>query len=247
MLTNACSSRGRKKNSSRPLDLAGYVALAAVHDINNLLAAIILNLGALQEHCLAGAETKAVLQEIEATILVAGTVARQALALPREEMPEGSPVDMRSLVADSAKMFRPLVGDRIVVKTEVCDAPLSVKADAQLLKAAVMNLIINARDAMPDGGNLVLGLAPAIAGNSGSFARLSVSDTGCGMEPITVKRIFKPFFSTKPSGTGLGLPLVQQVIAEHGGAIRCESAPNAGTSFIIELPCAEEPPHAPKT
>jgi len=76
---------------------------------------------------------------------------------------------------------------------------------------------------------------------------LTISDTGKGMTEEERQQIFKPFFSTKPSGTGLGLPLVQQVVAEHGGTIRCESAPGQGTTFIIELPCAEESNHAPKS
>ncbi|MGO9245574.1 MAG: ATP-binding protein, partial [Verrucomicrobiia bacterium] len=76
---------------------------------------------------------------------------------------------------------------------------------------------------------------------------LTISDTGKGMTEEERQQIFKPFFSTKPSGTGLGLPLVQQVVAEHGGTIRCESAPGQGTTFSIELPCVEESIHAPKS
>jgi signal transduction histidine kinase len=117
-----------------------------------------------------------------------------------------------------------------------------INGDEGQLWQAVLNLVRNSLEAMPDGGTLTVRTA-RVRNN----VVLTIADSGKGMSEDERQQIFKPFFSTKPSGTGLGLPLVQQVVAEHGGRIRCESAPNQGTTFIIELPYAEESTYAPKS
>jgi signal transduction histidine kinase len=130
----------------------------------------------------------------------------------------------------------------VKVETILDDSLPAINGDEGQLWQAVLNLVRNAIEAMPNGGKLTLRTARVRFGIA-----LTVSDTGKGMTEEEHQQIFKPIFSTKPSGTGLGLPLVQQVVAEHGGTIRCESAPGQGTTFIIELPCTEESIHAPKS
>jgi signal transduction histidine kinase len=131
---------------------------------------------------------------------------------------------------------------KVNVRTEF-DATLpAIEADEGQLWQAILNLVRNALEAMPNGGMLVVSTV-----RQGSRAILTVRDTGKGMTEQERQQLFKPFFSTKSSGTGLGLPLTQQIVAEHGGSIRCESAPSKGATFVIELPLPEEPKHAKKS
>jgi len=131
---------------------------------------------------------------------------------------------------------------KINVRTELDPSLPSIEADEGQLWQAILNLVRNALEAMPNGGSLLVQTT-----RLGSRVILTVRDTGKGMSEQERQQVFKPFFSTKSSGTGLGLPLTQQIVAEHGGSIRCESAPNKGAAFVIELPLPEEPKHAKKS
>jgi signal transduction histidine kinase len=121
----------------------------------------------------------------------------------------------------------------IALHTTIDSGPLPISADAELLHRALSNLVLNAMDAMPDGGTLVIAAARA-----GDAARISVSDSGAGLTPEECSRLFTPYYTTRQHGTGLGLAIVQSVIADHHGTIAAESGENGGARFVIELPLA---------
>jgi two-component system nitrogen regulation sensor histidine kinase NtrY len=119
----------------------------------------------------------------------------------------------------------------IALHCEIAAAPLMISADSELLHRALSNLVLNAIDAMPEGGEL-----RASAGRAGASVRIRIADSGVGLTPEECERLFTPYYTTKEYGTGLGLAIVQSVVADHRGTIHVESKPGAGASFIIELP-----------
>jgi CheY-like chemotaxis protein len=158
-------------------------------------------------------------------------------------------VDLNALVGDAERMLRRLIGVDVALTTALApDAP-AVHADPGRVEQALVNLVVNARDAMPEGGRLDIATARVvIAGGGGEpaglppgeYALLTVRDTGVGMDPATRARIFEPFFTTKPpgQGTGLGLSTVFGIVTQAGGRITVDSAPGAGTTFRVYLPAA---------
>jgi signal transduction histidine kinase len=129
-----------------------------------------------------------------------------------------------------------LDGANVKLRTHFDPALTSINADAEQLWQTMLNLIRNSREAMPDGGELIIG-----TWRDGAQALLRVTDTGKGMTAEQVKRVFEPFFTTKREGTGLGLALVQQIVTEHGGHVECESTSGKGSTFTIFLPLMEKP------
>jgi signal transduction histidine kinase len=117
------------------------------------------------------------------------------------------------------------------LKTEIAPDPLMVSADAELLHRALSNLVLNAIDAMPDGGTLT-----AVAARKSDVVQIRISDTGTGLTPEECQRLFTPYYTTKQHGTGLGLAIVQSVVADHHGTITVESTQGSGATFVIELP-----------
>jgi CheY-like chemotaxis protein len=153
-------------------------------------------------------------------------------------------------------MLGHLVGETIELRFKSPVVLPLVHADPSMIEQVVMNLASNARDAMPGGGTLIIGISETYVGDEhveahpesapGHFVKLEVTDTGCGMDEATRARIFEPFFTTKPTGhgTGLGLASAYAIVKNHGGAITVESAPGAGSTFTVHLPAREAPPAA---
>ncbi|HSE96244.1 MAG TPA: ATP-binding protein, partial [Methylomirabilota bacterium] len=145
-------------------------------------------------------------------------------------------------------MLRPLIGEDVVLDIVTARDLGTVRADPGQVEQVVVNLAVNARDAMPEGGRLTIALANAdldeawvrehVGGRPGPHVCLSVSDSGVGMDDALQQRIFEPFFTTKETGTGLGLSIVSGIISSHGGTITVESEVGAGTTFAIRLPAA---------
>jgi nitrogen fixation/metabolism regulation signal transduction histidine kinase len=145
--------------------------------------------------------------------------------------PEMQPVNLSELAADTLKLFEPqLLKEHIAAKRELDPNVRAVQADPEQISRVLRNLILNAIDAMPDGGTLTVRTASAAQG-----VRIEVSDTGKGLTPEECDRLFTPYYTTKTHGTGLGLAIVQSVISDHKGRIAVESAPGKGTTFRIEL------------
>ncbi|HUT01206.1 MAG TPA: ATP-binding protein [Phycisphaerae bacterium] len=149
-----------------------------------------------------------------------------------------APTDLRRVVSELVDFFTPQATDvRVVLRSALPEAPVACRVDEKLMKQALLNLMINAVQAMPDGGELLIKVA-----TQGDRGTVEVIDTGPGMAPDEIGRIFEVYYSTKKRGTGLGLPTTRRIVHEHGGTIQIESEPGKGTRFVIALPLDETPP-----
>jgi signal transduction histidine kinase/ActR/RegA family two-component response regulator len=237
---------------SQKMEAVGRLAGGIAHDFNNLLTAII-GYSELLIQMLSGNEP-AVRQALE--IKTAGeraaSLTQQLLAFSRRQVLQPKVLDLNVIVAEFERMMRRLVGEHIRVAVDCEPALWQVRADPGEIGRAIMNLSLNSRDAMPDGGTLTIATAnltltdtdagePPVA--PGRYVTLSVSDTGVGIDADMQAHIFEPFFTTKETGkgTGLGLATVLGIVEQSGGVIRCESRPGEGTTFRIFLPAAVEP------
>jgi two-component system, cell cycle sensor histidine kinase and response regulator CckA len=181
----------------------------------------------------------------------AATLTRQLLAFSRKQFLELKVVDVNSVIEDMERLLRPLIGENIELVTRLSTEAGHTRADASQLEQVIMNLVVNAKDAMPQGGKLTLQSRDVTVRQKfretrfiqpGRYAVISVSDTGHGMDKETQSRIFEPFFTTKEKGkgTGLGLSTVYGIVKQSNGYVFAESEPGAGTTFYVYLPRAEE-------
>jgi len=238
---------------SQKLEGIGHLAGGMAHEFNNLLAAMMMNLSLARMS--ESIESRGMLQEVEAGCSRAADLVRQLLAFSSQSVMERRSLDLTALILRETEMLKPLLGERIQVEFCSPQTPLWVKADKALIAQVLLNLCLNARDAMLKGGRLSLELTeesfgddPAKARPEARFGRyvcLSVMDTGCGMDEKTRRHLFEPFFTTKDvgQGTGLGLATVRGIVQQHQGWIEVASQVDQGTTFKIHLPA--EPPAAP--
>jgi len=240
---------------SQKMEGIGQLAGGVAHDFNNILAATLLHLGLLQQNPQIAADIKETLKEVEREALRAANLTRQLLLFSRRQMARVEALEMNELVNELLKMLRRLLGENIGVVLQNCPAPAWIRADAGMIEQVVMNLCINARDAMPKGGTLTLRTSLVdveVASNQthpdaypGRFVCLTVMDTGCGMDEALLQKIFEPFFTTKDvgKGTGLGLATVYGIVKQHEGWVEVESQPGQGSSFRVYLPARPKPAH----
>ena len=239
------------------MEALGQLVSGVAHDFNNLLTVMMGCCDSLRSLLPAEHEALHVLSVIQETAEQATSVARSLLMIGCQGAGERKPVELRSMVRQSARLLRRLLPAGIELEV-VADGspPLWVESNGQL-QQVFLNLAVNARDAMPDGGLLSLKvysqISPAV-NNQKTFhapapisAFLEVTDTGGGIQPELLPRIFDPFFTTKPQGkgTGLGLAIVQSIVRDHQGKITVKSQLHHGTTFHIELPCVEPPETSP--
>jgi signal transduction histidine kinase len=172
----------------------------------------------------------------------AALLTRQLVALRRPALPDRAVVDLRGVAVAMARMLGPLIGDGIELRTETGSQPVWVEASPSDLEGIVLNLAINARDAMPSGGTLTLSTA-ILPGAGGRRAALSVIDNGTGMDPVTRAHAFEPYFTTKGPGrgSGLGLASVAAMVERSGWTMLVETAPGEGSRFIVIVPLAHRP------
>ncbi len=237
---------------AQKMEAIGLLAGGVAHDFNNLLGVILGNSQLLEESSAFTTAQMKRIHEIEKAAQRATAVTRQLLAFSRRQVLETRVLDLNALITDVTKLLRRLIGEDVQLTLRLEPAAGHIKADPGQLEQVVMNLAVNARDAMPRGGQLVIettnldltddqpvGL-PQVA--PGSYVLLSVSDTGCGMDAETQSRIFEPFFTTKElgKGTGLGLSMVYGVIKQSGGYIQVNTELGVGTTFKIYLPRMNE-------
>jgi two-component system, NtrC family, nitrogen regulation sensor histidine kinase NtrY len=152
--------------------------------------------------------------------------------------PEESKINAKEIIQRVLTLYEPTLKERespIKLHAELSDDPLTINADAELLHRALSNLVLNAIDAMPEGGLLIVS-----AQHKDEIVRIRIADTGKGLTPEECERLFTPYYTTKEYGTGLGLAIVQSVVADHRGTIFVESTPGNGASFVIDLPAADE-------
>jgi PAS domain S-box-containing protein len=238
-------------SQAQRMESVGRLAGGIAHDFNNLLTGII-GYGDLLRRRLSTADPLNVY--VEGVVSAAERAAKltaQLLAFSRKQMLQPKVLSPNSAVRGIEALLRRLVGDRVDMVTRLSPGIGRIRADLQQLEQALMNLAANARDAMPEGGRLTIATAAVQLGSDaaesmgllpGPYVKLSVSDTGHGMEPGVRARIFEPFFTTKGpgKGTGLGLSMVYGIVLQSGGAIQCDSTPGVGTTFHLHLPQVDD-------
>jgi two-component system cell cycle sensor histidine kinase/response regulator CckA len=232
---------------SQKLESVGRLAGGVAHDFNNLLTVVLCCTDTMREDLAAG---RAVNAEDVDNVRGAGERARdltrQLLAFARRQIVSPDVIDLNETVRGSEKLLRRVLGEDVVLSTRLQPALWPVRCDPAQIEQVILNLAVNARDALPEGGHLLLDTANVKVGNepphpamtAGDWVRLSVQDTGTGMTPEVKAHLFEPFFTTKPKGrgTGLGLATVYGIVQQSGGHIKAESDPAQGTTFDIYLP-----------
>ena len=233
---------------AQKMEAVGRLAGGVAHDFNNLLMVI----SGYAEVMLAGLEPENVLREKALAIQQASdratTLTRQLLAFSRKQLLELKVVDVNAIVADMERLLRPLIGENVEFITSLTPEAAHTRADAGQLEQVLMNLVVNAKDAMSAGGTLTIRTEKIVVDENhhrgptfirpGHYVMLSVSDTGMGMDKETQSRIFEPFFTTKEKGkgTGLGLSTVYGIVKQTGGYVMVQSEEGRGATFQIYLP-----------
>ncbi len=232
------------------LEAVGQLTAGVAHDFNNVLAVVQGHADLLLLDCEPGSSTEESLRQISQAARRAANLTRQLLAFSRKQVLQPRDLDLNEVIANMAKMLRRAVGEAVRVDIVREDRPAHVHADVNMLEQVVLNLAVNARDAMPKGGRLRLETRHLdldgttshgdSGGGVGAHICLSVSDTGCGIPPEVMPHIFEPFFTTKGigKGTGLGLATVYGIVKQHRGWIHVDSKVGQGTTFEIYLPAA---------
>ncbi len=237
---------------AQKMEAVGRLAGGIAHDFNNLLTAILGYSGLLVETLAGNEPALQQVGEIRRAGERATSLTKQLLAYSRRQVLQPKVLDLNTIVADLDKMLRRLVGERIEVAINCDPALWRVRADAGEIGRALLNLSLNARDAMPEAGTLTIATANVTQATNdtpigdlapGRYAMLAVHDTGLGIDAEVQAHIFEPFYTTKTvgKGTGLGLATVLGIVEQSGGVIRCESLSGAGTVFKIYLPAVAEP------
>jgi nitrogen-specific signal transduction histidine kinase/CheY-like chemotaxis protein len=233
---------------SQKMEALGTMAGGVAHDFNNILTVILSCATLLKMHIAKDAKSDSLVNEIMASVDRATDLTRSLLAFSRKQATKLEPGDLGKVVSTLEKSLRRLIREDIEFRIPRQDGPVPVLMDRGQIEQVIVNLAVNARDAMPSGGVLsistssidVTGEEPGLPDGMGPgrYAMLTVADTGVGMDAETRRRIFEPFFTTKEvgKGTGLGLSIVYGIVAGHGGFLRVASRKGHGTTFEVFLP-----------
>ncbi len=218
---------------AQKMEAIGSLAGGVAHDFNNVLQAMLSHIQLLRAFSSDPARTAAAAAELEQQVKRGAALTRQLLLFSRRETMRPEALDLNEAVRTSAQLLQRLVREDINFRLELADGQLAVRADRGQLDQVLMNLVVNAADAMPDGGVLRVGTGRSADGSPW----VSVSDTGCGIPEAIRERVFEPFFTTKGpgKGTGIGLSVVRGIVEQHGGAIDLESGVGRGTTVRITL------------
>jgi two-component system, cell cycle sensor histidine kinase and response regulator CckA len=257
VLAHDVSERAQLEHQLRhaqKMEAVGQLAGGVAHDFNNLLTAIMGYSEIALELLGDEAEVSSAVKEIEKAGVRAATLTRQLLAFSRKQLLSPAVLDPSAVIADVNTLLRRLIGEHIDLRIADDIAVGAVKADPNQLEQVLLNLAVNARDAMPEGGILSIETRAADVDEGyarthpdlppGRYVVISVSDTGIGMDEATIGRIFEPFFTTKPpgDGTGLGLAVVYGIVRQSGGHVIVHSEPGKGSTFDIYLPRVDDAP-----
>ncbi|MGH9808798.1 MAG: two-component system sensor histidine kinase NtrB, partial [Terriglobia bacterium] len=249
------TERVRLENELRQaqkMEAVGRLAAGVAHDFNNMLT-VILGYASMMQNGTPQLDGKlaSYLRQVQQAAERATTLTRQLLAYSRKQMIQRRPLDLNEIVRQTAAMLRRVIGEHIALDTQLASELPLIHADASSVDQVIMNLALNARDAMPDGGKLTLSTTeividePYRARSSeaqiGRHVCLTVKDNGHGMDAVTMSRIFEPFFTTKEpgKGTGMGMATVYGVLKQHNGWIEVESAPSRGATMRAFFPLSD--------
>ncbi|HTI73092.1 MAG TPA: PAS domain S-box protein [Candidatus Limnocylindria bacterium] len=233
---------------SQKMEAVGQLSGGVAHDFNNLLSVINGNLSIIEWDGKFTAEQLEGISEIKLAVDRAASLTRQLLAFSRRQTMETRNLNLNELVENMSKLIRRILGEDVQMQVHFMSHPALVRADTGMIEQVLLNLVVNARDAMPTGGRLVIELsqnqfdATSIEhlpqARAGAFVTLSVTDTGCGIPTQNIPRIFEPFFTTKDvgKGTGLGLATVYGIVQQHQGWVNVYSEVGKGTTFRVYLP-----------
>jgi signal transduction histidine kinase/HAMP domain-containing protein/ActR/RegA family two-component response regulator len=256
--TTERNSLEEQLRQAQKMESVGQLAAGVAHDFNNILTIIQGHSGLLMSRPnLSPAMTTSV-QAVSFAAERATSLTRQLLMFSRKQVMQPKLLDLKEVVTNLSKMLQRLIGETVLLSVKCAPKLPLIEADTGMMEQVLMNLSVNARDAMPRGGHLVIQADPATIdenyvrmhtdAKAGLYLRLQVSDTGTGMDAVTMKRIFEPFFTTKGTkGTGLGLATVYGIVRQHAGWIEVESEVGAGTTFRIFLPASPRQEREPET
>jgi PAS domain S-box-containing protein len=233
---------------SQKMEAFGQLAAGVAHDFNNILTIIQGHASLLQTQQLSEVDQATAIAEISRAAERAAGLTRQLLTFSRRHPIQLKDVDLNEIVENITKMLQRLIGEDIKLKTRYAPGGSPIHADPGMMEQVLMNLAVNSRDAMPQGGQINIETTPVVltkitrfknhTAQPGEFVRLSISDTGAGIAPENLSHLFEPFFTTKDvgKGTGLGLATVFGITEQHHGWIEVESQVNSGTTFHIYFP-----------
>ncbi len=251
-MEEALSAAEAQLRQTQKMEALGQLASGIAHDFNNLLGIIMGHASLLKMGKQSPEKVQHSVETIERTARRGADLVKQLLTLARKSEPVTAPVYLSEMIAETVKLLNEIFPRTVVIQTEIQSSLPYILADVSQIHQVLMNLCLNARDAMPQGGTLRIG-AKRMAGEElrqrhadatvSEYVELSVSDSGIGMDEATIERIFDPFFTTKApgKGTGLGLTTVHSIVRNHNGFIEVQSEPGVGTTFAVYLPAPEMP------
>jgi len=238
---------------SQKMEVLGQLAAGVAHDFNNILAVIMGYSDMMAQSIAPDNPLRKDVEQIRLAAERAAALTRQLLVFSRKEVLQPVVLDLNEVIEGIDTMLRQLIGENILLTVTLGKKSGRIKADAGYIGQVLMNLVVNARDAMPHGGQLNIATSHArLDANdartrtnvaAGDYVMLNVSDTGTGMTETVKARLFEPMFTTKPKGkgTGLGLPTCQTIVQESGGHIVVQSELGRGTTFQVYFPCVDQP------
>ncbi|HEY1720718.1 MAG TPA: ATP-binding protein [Magnetospirillaceae bacterium] len=233
---------------SQKMEAVGQLTGGVAHDFNNLLMAVMGNLEVLSHRLANDPRAKRLIEGAIEGVERGASLTQRMLAFARQQDLKTGPVDLSALLSGMHDLLGRSLGPNIALFLRADKTLLPAQVDAQQVELAILNLAINARDAMPDGGTITISLDQETVNaktglRKGSYLRVRVSDNGCGMDATTLSKAVEPFFSTKPlgKGTGLGLSMVHGLAVQLGGLLELSSEVNKGTDATLWLPAAEQP------
>ena len=220
------------------LETTGRLVSGVAHDFNNLLTGILLYCDLLIAGLIDNPRLLGQVKEMRAAGEQGGALIQQLLTMARHQVEQPRPISWNETIVGMRPLLRRLIGENIELVSELEPGLEPVEMDPAQMQQTILNLVLNARDAMPSGGAVTMITSNCPAGGAAKAVEFRVRDTGCGMDDQTRARVFEPFFSTKAPGrgNGLGLATVHNIVSQRGGTVQVESAPGKGTQVTVRLP-----------